>query len=158
MQRYQDQYIETHASQLTPDFCPQNQACTVYPITQESLAQCAKLIIEGKLVSFPTETVYGLGADATNAEAIKSIYTAKGRPLTDPVIVHVSDWEMIGKIVEVEEADLELLEFLGGELWPGPITFIVKANLEYIPAIVTADTGFVGIRWPKNEIAQKLIS
>ena len=157
MQTYQDQYLLTQAPHLTPDFLPSRQICTVYPVNPESLVQCAKLITQGKLVSFPTETVYGLGADATNPEAVKAIYTAKGRPLTDPVIVHICGVEMVEEIADREEADLELLGFLGGKLWPGPVTFIVKANLEYIPGIVTAGTGYVGIRWPRNEVAQTLI-
>lgn len=116
------------------------------------------MIRNGQLVSFPTETVYGLGADATNENAILEIYRTKRRPLSDPIIVHVLGFEEAMKLVCVEsETEKKLFKKLTDEFWPGPLTVILKANLDILPAVVTAQTGFVGIRSPKYELARKLI-
>jgi len=160
MQTYTQQFITKNEDKLCSEFDETNRKCSIYSTSDSDLQKCGEIIRQGKLVGFPTNTVYGLGADATNETAIRSIYAAKGRPLTDPVIVHISDRAMVEKIADKDQdkGSLEILDYLGENLWPGPITFIVKANLEYIPAVVTANTGYVGIRFPSNEIAQKLIA
>lgn len=128
----------------------------IHKITNESLLHCGERIREGKLVAFPTETVYGLGADATNAKAVLSIFEAKGRPLTDPVIVHIANKEMIDRIL-LDTEERKLIHYIGSKLWPGPLTLIGPCDTEFIPAIVGSNTGTVGVRWPDNEIAQQLI-
>ena len=113
---------------------------------------------EGALVSFPTETVYGLGANALDAEACTSIFTSKGRPLTDPLIVHVASMKHGLELIDQSEPKVvQLFKTLGEKYWPGPITLVVKANLDVIPLLVTAQTGFVGIRIPNHPIAKSLI-
>lgn len=124
--------------------------------TQENLGLCGQRIREGKLVSFPTETVYGLGADATNEQAVLSIFEAKGRPLTDPVIVHIAEQEMLKKIL-LDTPERDLIEYLGSKLWPGPLTLIGPCDTDYIPSLVGSNTGTVGVRIPDNAIAIQLI-
>lgn len=124
--------------------------------TAEDLKVCGERIREGKLVSFPTETVYGLGADATNEAAVLSIFTAKGRPLTDPVIVHIATAEMVDKIL-LDTPERKLIKYIGNHCWPGPLTLIGPCDTEYIPPMVGSGTGTVGVRWPDHKIAQELI-
>lgn len=107
----------------------------------------------GELVAFPTETVYGLGADATNEEAVRSIFTAKERPLFDPLIVHVAEVAQLAEVVEVlDERTVKLIE----HFWPGPLTLVVKKHPS-IPAIVTSGGDTVAIRMPDNPLALSLI-
>ena len=110
------------------------------------------------MVSFPTETVYGLGANALNADACNLIFTTKGRPLTDPLIVHVHSLDHgLSLIDQSDEKVVQLFKTLAAKFWPGPLTMVVKANMTVIPSLVTADTGFVGIRMPDHKIALDLI-
>lgn len=124
--------------------------------TDENMELCGERIRQGKLVAFPTETVYGLGADATSEEAVLSIFEAKGRPLTDPVIVHIASQEMIDRIL-LDTDERQLVHYLGSKLWPGPLTLIGPCDTSFIPPLVGSNTGTVGVRWPDNEIAQRLI-
>lgn len=113
----------------------------------------ARLLRAGRLVVFPTETVYGLGANALNAEAVARIYAVKGRPPTSPLIVHVASTEMTQSIV----ADWpEAAERLARFFWPGPLTLVVKKQ-PAIPDIVTAGLSTVAVRMPAHPIAQALI-
>lgn len=123
---------------------------------EENMLHCGERIRQGKLVSFPTETVYGLGADATNEKAVLSIFEAKGRPLTDPVIVHIADEDKIDKIL-LDTPERKLIKYIGSKLWPGPLTMIGPCDTDYIPSLVGSNTGTVGVRWPNNPIAQELI-
>ena len=125
---------------------------------EENLRLCAEDIKNGKLVSFPTETVYGLGANALNIEAVKKIFEYKGRPLSDPLIVHVTSMEMALSLVEIDNKTEELFRILANKYWPGPLTIILKANYKILDPIITANTGYVGIRFPNHEISQKLIN
>jgi tRNA threonylcarbamoyl adenosine modification protein (Sua5/YciO/YrdC/YwlC family) len=126
--------------------------------TQETIAKASELLRQGKLVSFPTETVYGLGANAHNAEACQLIFKTKGRPLTDPLIVHVHSLDHgLSQIDQKDEKVVQLFKTLASKYWPGPLTMVVKANAEVIPSLVTAETGFVGIRMPNHQIALDLI-
>ena len=119
------------------------------------LEEPAKIIRNGGIVVFPTETVYGIGANALDAEAVKKIFIAKGRAQDNPLIVHVSNIEMVEKMVsEVTELEKRLIE----NFWPGPLTIIFnrKSN-KIIPNVVTANLDTVGIRMPSNAIAKELI-
>ena len=119
----------------------------------EKLSEPAKALAEGKLVAFPTETVYGLGGNALDAQTVKKIYGAKGRPSDNPLIVHVSSKEDVYSLAEtVPENAEKILDIL----CPGPITIILnKSNL--VPDVVTAGGKTVAIRFPENEIARELI-
>lgn len=118
----------------------------------ESIALSARMILSGGLVAFPTETVYGLGADAENPLAVAAIFDVKGRPRVDPVIVHVSDLELAGRYGEIPEAALPLVE----KFWPGPLTLVVPKK-STVPDIVTAGLDTVGIRVPAHPCALDLI-
>lgn len=126
--------------------------------SDDNLKICAEDIKNGKLVSFPTETVYGLGANALNIEAVMKIFEYKGRPLSDPLIVHVTSTEMALSLVEIDNNTEELFYILSKKYWPGPLTIILKANYKVLNPIITANTGFVGLRHPNHEIASKLIN
>lgn len=122
--------------------------------TTENIALAAKLIAEGKLVAFPTETVYGLGADAMNAEAVGKVYEAKGRPSDNPMIVHIASKEDFVRLTPRISQDMEkLME----AFWPGPLTMIVERNSE-IPDTTTGGLDTVGIRMPDHLVALELIS
>lgn len=117
-------------------------------LTKASLA-----IKNGELVIFPTETVYGIGADGFNKDAIDNIYTAKGRGNDNPLIFHVSNKEMINDLV-TNISDIE--ELLINEFFPGPLTIIFNKK-ECVPNRATGGLNTVGIRMPNNKIANKLI-
>ena len=130
----------------------------IRPYNADTIRLASETLKSGKLVSFPTETVYGLGANALNAEACKLIFTTKGRPLTDPLIVHVDSLDHGLSLIDHSETKvIALFKTLAAKYWPGPLTMVVKANLDIIPSLVTAETGFVGIRMPNHEIALDLI-
>lgn len=117
------------------------------------LMECGKVIREGGLVAFPTETVYGLGANALDGNAVKKIFIAKGRPQDNPLIVHVADTESIKLLVKkVPRVAEKLME----SFWPGPLTIILEKT-DLIPKETSAGLDSVGIRMPSNEIARKLI-
>lgn len=117
------------------------------------IEHAAALIRAGRLVAFPTETVYGLGANALDPEAVARIFEAKGRPRTSPLIVHVASIEMARGLVTVwpDAADL-----LANRYWPGPLTLILPKRPE-VPDIVTAGIPTVGLRIPAHPIALALI-
>ena len=117
------------------------------------IERAAQLLRAGRLVAFPTETVYGLGANALDREAVARIYAVKRRPLTSPLIVHVASTEMTQSLV----ADWpEAAERLARLFWPGPLTLVVKKK-PAIPDIVTAGLSTVAVRMPAHPIAQALI-
>ena len=118
-----------------------------------SVEQAAALIRAGKLVAFPTETVYGLGANALDAAAVARIFDAKGRPRTSPLIVHVASVEMARSLA----AEWPLAaETLAGRYWPGPLTLVLPKRPS-IPDIVTAGLPTVGLRMPAHPLALALI-
>ncbi len=124
-------------------------------INIEEIKQVAEGIREGRLALFPTETVYGIGANALDAEAVKKIFIAKGRKSDNPLIVHISNINMLEQIVEnINEIERKLIN----KFWPGPLTIIFNRKSEtIIPNIVTAGLNTVGIRMPSNQIARTLI-
>lgn len=121
--------------------------------SDESLKEAGKILSSGGLVAFPTETVYGLGANAFCTEAVKNIFKAKGRPSDNPLIVHVSDKAMIDELVLDKTNSAKLLI---EKLMPGPITLIMKKN-DKIDDVVSAGLKTVAIRFPENNVAVKLI-
>lgn len=117
------------------------------------LEEPAKIIKDGGIVIFPTETVYGIGANGLNAEAVKKIYDLKKRPLSKPINLLVNSIEMIEKVAR----DITPLEHaIIKEFFPGPLTIILQKK-EIVPDIVTANGTTVGVRMPANEIALELI-
>jgi tRNA threonylcarbamoyl adenosine modification protein (Sua5/YciO/YrdC/YwlC family) len=118
-----------------------------------SLEQAAALIRAGKLVAFPTETVYGLGANALDPAAVARIFEAKGRPWTSPLIVHVDSVEMARGLASDWP---DSAETLARRFWPGPLTLVVPKSAS-IPGIVTAGLATVGLRMPAHPLALELI-
>ena len=113
----------------------------------------ADVINSGGLVAFPTETVYGLGADSKNVTAIREIFRAKGRPSDNPLIVHVGDMDRVLDVVEfIPEVSQKLME----AFWPGPLTIIMKKKA-CIPKDTTAGLDTVGVRYPSNKVAIEFI-
>lgn len=118
------------------------------------ITAAAKALANGKLVAFPTETVYGLGADATNPEAVAKIYSTKGRPANHPLIVHVSSLAMA---MEWASYQPEYLAKLASTFWPGPMTLILKRS-KLAGDFVTGSQDTVGVRIPNHPIALELLA
>lgn len=125
--------------------------------SEENIKICADYLRNGGIVGMPTETVYGLAANAFNIPAVHKIFEYKGRPLSDPLIVHITNIPMAKELVNFDEKSLYIFEKLTSKFWPGPLTIVLKANFDKISHILTANTDFIGLRFPKNEIAKKLI-
>jgi L-threonylcarbamoyladenylate synthase len=124
------------------------------PFADEAIAEAVRLILAGEIVAVPTETVYGLAADATNAEAVARIYQAKGRPSFNPLIVHVPDLAAAQRIGEFSAKALELAR----AHWPGPLTLVVPLRGDAgIASLVTAGLASVGIRVPDHRAMQALL-
>ena len=121
--------------------------------SDEELARAAAIIRNGGLVAFPTETVYGLGANALSAQAVQRIFEAKQRPHSSPLIVHVADMGM-ARAIAAEWP--ELAAALAEQFWPGPLTLVVK-KAQCVPDIVSAGLDSVGIRMPAHPLAAALI-
>ena len=121
--------------------------------TSEDITQAAEIIKDGGLVAFPTETVYGLGANALDPEAVEKIYEAKGRPSDNPTIVHISQISDMLKLTYTMTADMKVLM---KEFWPGPMTMIVLRR-DIVPNVTTGNLDTVGIRMPDNQVARELI-
>lgn len=118
------------------------------------VSEAAKTLSNNEAVAFPTETVYGLGANALNEEAVSKIFKAKGRPSDNPLIVHIATREMLDQLVqEVPEGVEKLIE----HFWPGALTLVLKKKENVFPENVTCGLDSVGIRMPSNEIARALI-
>lgn len=120
---------------------------------REDILRAAALIRAGQLVAFPTETVYGLGANALNAQAVERIFEAKGRPRSSPLIVHVSSVEMARSLAAEWPT---VADELTARWWPGPLTLVLRKRPE-IPDVVTAGLPTVGLRMPAHPIALDLI-
>lgn len=114
----------------------------------------SEMIKKGKVVAFPTETVYGLGANAFDSKAVASIFEAKKRPKFDPLIVHISNYQMLGMVAKGIPKEIEkLIQFF----WPGPLT-VVLPKKEEVPALTTAGLPTVAVRMPQHPVALRLIS
>jgi L-threonylcarbamoyladenylate synthase len=120
---------------------------------QSAVQQAAALLRAGEVVALPTETVYGLAANALDAQAVGRIFLIKGRPAHNPIIVHVADLEMARRCAAEWS---ELCQSLATAFWPGPLTLVVPRSDE-IPDIVAAGGSTVGVRWPSHPFIQALI-
>ena len=117
------------------------------------LEQAAELIKQGKIVVFPTETVYGIGTNGLDENAVKKLYEVKQRPLNKPISLLVSNMEMVNLIAkDITEVEYKIME----KFFPGPLTIILKKK-EIVPDILTAGQNTVGVRMPSGEIARKLL-
>lgn len=119
----------------------------------KAIELAADLLRQGKLVAFPTETVYGLGADAANPEAVKRIFKAKGRPADHPLIVHIAD---AGNLTDWAESIPENALRLAAEFWPGPLTLILNKKPE-VPLEVTGGQSTIALRIPGHPVALRLL-
>ena len=130
----------------------------VLPVTPDgdpaAVEQAARLVRAGRLVAFPTETVYGLGADATNTDAVERIFAAKQRPHSDPLIVHLAAAAALPSVVQGVPP---LAWALAERFWPGPLTLVLR-RAEGIPPVVAAGGPTVGVRVPNHAVARELIA
>lgn len=128
---------------------------SIVPVTPQNIARAAALLREGQLVAFPTETVYGLGADATNGIAVARIFEAKGRPRFNPLIAHVAgvaQAEEIGRLGAVSRR-------LAHAFWPGPLTLVVERQRECpVSELATAGLDTIAIRVPSHPVANMLLA
>ncbi|MCL2441816.1 MAG: L-threonylcarbamoyladenylate synthase [Treponema sp.] len=131
-----------------------------FKVSPESLKQGAEILKNGGLVAFPTETVYGLGADAFNSQALVKVFEVKGRPSFDPLIIHIAAIETLEKAANLsllKEETRKKLYILAENFWPGPLSIILPKS-DKIPGIATAGLQTAAFRLPGNETAIKLIS
>ncbi len=127
---------------------------TIILPTPANIERAADAIREGRLVAMPTETVYGLAADATNGRAVAAIYTAKGRPRFNPLIVHVASTAQAAELVELTP----FAQRLAHAFWPGPLTLVLKAQPSNgIADLVTAGLGTLAVRVPAHPVARALL-
>ncbi|OBY28801.1 L-threonylcarbamoyladenylate synthase [Leisingera sp. JC1] len=130
------------------------QSTEILAATASGIARAARLLQAGQLVSFPTETVYGLGADARQGEAVAAIYEAKGRPSFNPLIAHVHSAEAARRYVEWND----VAEQLAAAFWPGPLTLVLPLREGHgISPLVTAGLATLGVRVPAHPAAQALL-
>lgn len=140
-EKYEVSYMETKVAILEE----QN-------IDKAIIKEAAEVIKNGGLVAFPTETVYGLGVNGLDENAVKKIYIAKGRPQDNPLILHVADLNIKPYVKEIPKVAKRIME----KYWPGPITLLFEKS-DIVPNITTANLDTVGIRMPSNNIARELI-
>ncbi|MCL1993516.1 MAG: L-threonylcarbamoyladenylate synthase, partial [Spirochaetes bacterium] len=129
-------------------------------LSPQTLALGAKVLLQGGLVAFPTETVYGLGADAFNPEALAKVFEAKGRPRFDPLIVHIGEAAALEKVADLSalpKANREKLSILAEKLWPGPLSLVMPKR-PAISGIATSGLPCVAVRFPEHPAARELIT
>ena len=132
------------------DLCMEN----ISNPTQDEIKKAAQALMDGHLVAFPTETVYGLGADAKNEKAVSRVYSVKARPIDHPLIVHISSINQLGKwAINIPEYAIKLAE----EFWPGPMTLILKRS-EIAKNFITGGQENIGVRVPLDPIALALLT
>ncbi|MBA4337603.1 MAG: threonylcarbamoyl-AMP synthase [Hyphomonas sp.] len=126
----------------------------IVPILPETIALAAEILSEGGLVAIPTETVYGLAADAANPEAVARLYEAKGRPRFNPLIAHISSWEMAEREAEFSP----LARTCAEAFWPGPLTLVLPVKSSgRVSELARAGLETLAVRWPKHRAAAALI-
>ena len=127
----------------------------IVPANKESIARAAAFLCEGKLVAFPTETVYGLGGDATSDKAVAAIYAAKGRPQFNPLIAHVADVRALDALIEWNEN----ARMLATQFWPGPLTLVLLRKKD-CPVSLLASAGMdtLAVRIPSHPVARQLLT
>ncbi len=139
---------------MFPRLTPTKATQLIVPATPENVDLAARYLREGRLVAFPTETVYGLGADARNADAVRRIFAAKGRPEQHPLIVHIDGLPALPRWVrEIPEA----ARSLGAAFWPGPLTLILL-RAAGVSDVVTGGQDSVGLRVPAHRVARALLA
>ena len=121
-------------------------------LNARQLGQAAELIKSGEVVAFPTETVYGLGANALDASAVRKIFRAKGRPSDNPLIVHIADKKMMDILARRTRKQERVVELVTRRFWPGPLTIILRKT-ETVPVEVTGGLNTVAIRMPRDGVA-----
>ncbi|APJ05019.1 threonylcarbamoyl-AMP synthase [Silvanigrella aquatica] len=124
--------------------------------SDESVSYCVKALLRGELVAFPTETVYGLGGNALDDKALEKIFHAKGRPKSDPLIVHINSMVQAESLTEMTSFQRQCFDILGEAFWPGPLTLIVNAS-KNISKLITAGGNAIALRIPIGEVAQSLL-
>lgn len=132
--------------------------------TDAMISQAAALLRDGKTVAFPTETVYGLGADTFNARGLATVYQLKGRPFDNPLIAHVRDWEVAAALMQpprdqdgaTSRVSAKIGEHLARRFWPGPLTLVVEKS-QNVPAKATAGLHTIAIRSPAHAVARRLL-
>jgi len=132
----------------------------VLSTSDSDIREAAEALRAGKRVAFPTETVYGLGADAFNTASLAGVFEAKGRPRFDPLIVHIAELQGLSRLVDygaLRAAARSRLDALAAALWPGPLTLILP-KLAVVPDLATAGLPTVAVRFPRHPVAQKLIA
>jgi len=125
---------------------------TVVASTPANIRRAAELLRQGRLVAFPTETVYGVGADAFSEAAVERLFRAKGRPHFDPLIVHVAELAALAGVCRLDERAQRLAE----AFWPGPLTMVLP-KLDSVPDIVTSGLPTVAVRLPSHPVARALL-
>ena len=129
----------------------------IVEVNEEAIAEAARILLAGGLAAFPTETVYGLGADATNGTAVARIFEAKRRPRFNPLIAHVANLEAARDLVQFNGGALALAE----KFWPGPLTLVLPLRKEAahpVSALVTAGLDTLAVRVPAHPAARALIA
>ena len=127
---------------------------TTRPATSEAIAQAAAILRSGGLVAFPTETVYGLGADATNGLAVAAVFAAKGRPSFNPLIVHVPETAAAAALADLTP----LAQKLAAAFWPGALTLVLpKRSNRIVAELATAGLDTIAVRVPAYPVAQALL-
>ena len=139
----EDEFMDTIIEKITGDAAKDNAI----------LERAAQIIKKGGLVAFPTETVYGLGGDAFDADAARKIYAAKGRPSDNPLIVHIAHVE---ELKDLSDNIPKMAYRVADKFWPGPLTMIVQKN-DRVPSTVTGGLDTVAVRLPSNETARRFI-
>ena len=119
----------------------------------DPIDMAVRVLSHDGLIVYPTETVYGLGADALSEDAVMRVYEAKNRPVGKPISVAVSDMNMLDAVAVVDDLSRAFIE----QFLPGPVTVLLPAK-SCLPAVLTGGTGLIGIRWPDHEIALAIIS
>lgn len=154
-------FRHTERARQSMPFCEATIApmTEVLPATSDAIERAAAVICAGGLVAFPTETVYGLGADAASAEAVARIFEAKQRALNDPLIVHVEPdrWSTVADAGQLSRAQRERVDALASAFWPGPLTLVLPKRA-HLPALLSAGLDSVAVRVPDHPIAQALIA
>lgn len=125
----------------------------IFEATTENIKKAADAIASGEIIAFPTETVYGLGADGLNPTAVAKIFEAKNRPSFNPLILHISSIDQLCNLTDIKSKKIEKLV---ETFWPGPLTLVLPKK-EIVPDIVTAGNSTVAVRMPKHPVALKLI-
>lgn len=122
----------------------------------KNVQRCASYLRDGGLVSFPTETVFGLGARADRVSALEKIFSAKKRPKEDPLIAHFHSLEQVLSWVDLTDDELKITRILGEKFWPGPLTLLLKSKGKF-PNLLNAGSPWVGVRIPSNVVSQELL-